>query len=265
MPSYIPNSNHKKVAWYRRFLANVKIYNGTPVPPAVGLLGLSESDVTSIASQVGSLDAKWYAAENRNTRSSSDVNAFKAAKINAFKVISTMVEKIQAVPGLDPGIKDALQITLRNKMPTRIPKPVEGPDFSIDGYNEAQILLSYKIKGSPPGSGEGGVSGKAKPVGVQYAVAVVSFPTIPVGMIPENPLTFYLTKSPSWLDVPEACIGKEVAVRGYWATKKGEKSNWSHTETGIIPGSSQVTLHQAPGHPVRNAVISNEVPARMMP
>ena len=172
----------------------------------------------------------WTSDYPANTAAQAAAEAARQAKDGARGglegVIRPLVARLQASPEVDDAERQALGITVRDRIPSAVDVPKSRPVVSIDTSQRLQHTIDFADEATP--------TRKAKPAGVRGAQLWVKIGD-PAPLDPSE-LTFLATdtRTPYVATFAGADANQVAHYMLRWENTRGEAGPWSETASATI-------------------------------
>ena len=219
MADYIPAADGDFDAWQDNFITYATAHTADlGLDPLIDIPPLVAAQTT------------WTTDRAANTAAQAAAESARQAKDGARGglegVIRPLVARLQASPEVDDAEREALGITVRDTIPTRVEPPTTRPVISVDTSQRLRHTISFADEATP--------TRKAKPPGVRGAQIWVKIGD-PAPVDPSE-LTFLATdtRTPYVADFDGADANKVAHYMLRWESTRGEPGPWSETASATI-------------------------------
>lgn len=181
--------------------------------------GLSGGEAASITTQRNAYDAAYGDAISPATRTPVTIALKDTVKATALATVRPLAQKIRNNPAVSDADKVSLGLTVPDVSPSPIPAPTTFPLLDLLRATPGVHWLQYRDSDTP--------TAKAKPFG---AIGMELWQH--VGLTPAvDPSTALflgiVTKSPLFVALNPADVGKMATYFARWSTRRGLVSTWS--------------------------------------
>ncbi len=219
MPDYIPSPDGDFDAWQTNFITYASANAA-----ALGLDPLVDIPPLTAAQGVWTTDRAAHTAAQAAAQAARE--AKETARGGLEGVIRPLVARLQASSEVDDAERQALGITVRDRVPTAVGPPETRPLVSIDSSQRLQHTISFADEATP--------TRRAKPAGVRGAQVWVKIGD-PAPIDPSE-LTYLATdtRTPYVAAFAGADANKVAHYMLRWESTRGEPGPWSETASATI-------------------------------